>query len=82
MRREVSPPALSVLVASSWLPLMFILTVNSSCKGCFQGWMSRSTQALGSLPGLSLLELISASAPAKADVLKVLPCERSTFSCS
>ena len=65
-----------------WLPLMFILTVNSSCKGCFQGWMSRSTQALGSLPGLSLLELISVSAPAKADVLKVLPCERSTFSYS
>ena len=44
--------------------------------------MSRSTQALGSLPGLSLLELISVSAPAKADVLKVLPCERSTFSYS
>ena len=35
-----------------------------------------------SLPALSLLKLISASAPSKADVLKVLPCERSMSSCS
>ena len=61
---------------------MYAFTVNSSCRGHPQGWMSHSTQALGSLPGLGLLELISASTPAKADVLRVLPCERSMSSCS
>ena len=61
---------------------MFVLTVNSSCKGNSQGWMSHSTQALGSLPGFGLLGLIAASAAAKADVLKVLPGERSMSCCS
>ena len=44
--------------------------------------MSHSTQALRSLPGLGLLGLIAASAAAKADVLKVLPGERSMSCCS
>ena len=42
------------------LPLMFVLTVYL-CKGCSHGWMNHSTCVLGSLSGLSLLELISAS---------------------
>lgn len=61
---------------------MFVLTVNSSCKGRCRGWMSHSTQALGSLPGPGLLGLFTASAAAKADVLKVLPGERSMSCCS
>ena len=44
--------------------------------------MSHSTEALGSLPELGLLGLITASAAAKADVLKVLPGERSVSCCS
>ena len=60
-----------------WLPLMFVLIVYSSCKGCSPGWMSQSTYALESLPGLSLLELISAPHLPKDAVLKVLPCESS-----
>ena len=64
-----------------WLPLTFVLTVYYSCKGRSQGCMHHSPHALGSLLGFSLLELISASAPAKADVLKVLPCKRSMSSC-
>ena len=58
-----------------WLALMFVLTVYSSYEGCSHGWMSQSTPALVSLPGLSLLKLISAPRLPKDAVLKVLPHE-------
>ena len=60
-----------------WFPLMFVLTVCSLYEGCSQGWMSQSTRALTSLPGLSLLKLISATPLPKDAVLKVLPRESS-----
>ena len=60
-----------------WFPLMIVLTVYFSCKGCSQGWISQSTHALASLPGLSLLELISAPHLLKGAVLKVPPRESS-----
>ena len=75
MRCELSPPELSGLVTSPHVSF----TVNSSCRGRSQGWMSHSTQVLVSLSGLGLLGLNTASAPAKADVL---PREKSTSSCS
>ena len=53
-----------------WFPLMFVLTVCFLYEGCSQGWMSQSTRALPSLPGLSLLELISAPHLPKDAVLR------------
>ena len=73
VRRELSPSAISGLV----VPLMIVLTVYFSCKGCSQGWISQSTRALASLPGLSLLKLISAPHLLKGAVLKVPPRESS-----
>ena len=58
-------------------PLMFVLTVCSLYGGCSQGWVSQSTPALASLPGLSLLKLVSATPLPKDAVLKVLPRESS-----
>ena len=58
VRHELSPSAFSGLVASP-----HVCPVYSSCKGYSQGWMSKRTCALGSLPGLSLPEFISASTP-------------------
>ena len=54
------------------LPLVFVLTAYSSFKGCSEGWMHQSTRTLASLPGLRLLELISAPHLPKDAVLKVL----------
>ena len=73
VRRELSPSAFSGLV----VPLMIVLTVYFSCKGCSQGWISQSTRALASLPGLNLLKLISAPHLLKGAVLKVPPRESS-----
>lgn len=53
---------------------MFVVTVYL-CKGCSQGWMSKSTRALGCLPGLQSPGLTSLPYLPKADVLKVLPHE-------